>query len=316
MPGNDDLYKGFEMFREGMAQYHTTQAVNDATEKLKELNSQEMDRQQQLVANQQVGNELALRLTAAGAKPEQIQAATQGLLPSASSVYQMEGQKQEGAASRQHESGEKALDRDLQRELNRGKMELLTGKGAEKLAKFKTARMDKFDSRVKADITSLQNLGSLKEVMNASDNPTGANLVRYGLLAAAGAKPISEEEFTKADANASWRKKIANRLSIEFTDKELSSSKAFYNKTVNILETRAKERLKQQIKGEATSLNQVAPEIDANEFASALESRYGNVLNEQKAKVEKSRQYSKTLNQTRILYSDNTSKVVPGRQVK
>lgn len=314
MSGNEELMNAMKMFRQGVTDLNTRMAVNDARAKLADMNTQVLKEEERLAFANQIGQDLALAMTGAGAAPEQVQAATQGLVPSASNTQTTRAQMEMHAAGQEGENRRADNKNATDLEIAKMRNEVLAGGQDSKLSKFKTARMDKFDARVKSDISAIQNLGSLQEVMNSTDNPMGTNLIRYGLLAAAGAKPISDEEFARADAVPSYREKIARRLEIEITGKERDNVKAFYNKVVNVLGQRAKQRLKKQISGEAAATSELAPEISASEFESALTKRYGAALDESGPQVETDRQYSKSRNQTRIMYNDGTSRVVPGDQ--
>ncbi len=322
MGSNDDLFKAMEMFAGGMRQYHTQQAVNDATKQLQDMHAQQLEEKDQLIANQAIGNELALRLTGIGASPQAVSAATEGLVQSASGRATNMAQKEMQTAGQTFQAGESsnarrqqsemagreevfkagqsdlerqkdigmqttllkskeaeaAKDRQLKRDLFGVTSDKEKARRAEKTAKAKKTAVTEFNGTVKKEMESLQSVGDLRKVMNSTDSPMGSNLVRYGLLGVAGAKPISEGEFEKADADPSWRGKIANRLSIEVTGHELADRKVFYNKVVNTLENRAKVRLRERIKNFASSRAKLNPEIDAIELGDAMQTEWAHVL--------------------------------------
>lgn len=82
MAGNDELFKAFGMFQQGLQQYATSSAIGDAADQVRQLNSQttnELERRQKV---SEVGNNLALHLNAIGAPAGQIASTMQSIMPS------------------------------------------------------------------------------------------------------------------------------------------------------------------------------------------------------------------------------------------
>lgn len=319
MPGNEDLYKGMEMFSEGLAQYHTTQAVNDATEKLKQLNSHEMDRQQKLIANEQVGQELALRLTGAGAKPEQVQAATQGLMPSASTTATVAGQAGMQQAGFGQQTKEKQMDRDLALELQQMKNDAIGVKDEKKMreAAMKFGKEFGAQEHIKPLLQAIPRLDDAMENMASTNGKSGATamveLAKLGLIRTAAGR-VNEMEIDSANESPSARAKLWKKFGLEKEGEVPKNVQDFWKKIVTSQRQRTGERLQQAMPGFAQA-KEIASGggVSADQVQKMLEAQYNTTA---APKVETGRAYSKSLNQTQITYSDGSSKVVPGRQVR
>lgn len=144
MSGNEELMKAMSMFKEGISDYQTQQAVNDATRKVQALQQTQLDEKDRLIANQQIGQELALKMTAAGSQPAKIQAATEGLVPSASMESQNVATGDRQGKQLTHEAG--------QGDKNRASAEKIAGmrgntKSAVGLRSFITGAQAAFDKQ-------------------------------------------------------------------------------------------------------------------------------------------------------------------------
>jgi hypothetical protein len=87
----EDLFKALEMFNQEQQKVATKYAIDDATQQMQQINTEITDKAQQRVAQQQLGNQLALKLVGAGADASKIQAAFQAVTPqNFGSVEQMQ----------------------------------------------------------------------------------------------------------------------------------------------------------------------------------------------------------------------------------
>lgn len=276
----DDLFKAMGMFTGAVRQYQTQQAVNDASKMMMDLNAQALDEKQRLQANQQIGNDLALRLTGIGASPEQIQGATQGLLMSPSSqrsaITQMDVQRlnEEG----QNKRAEARNRTDL--EIAGINAQRASQAKAQQQQKFTAGRMDAFTNRadVKEARESISKLGDLRQILDEGKSPIGSALAKFGLLRAAGAAPISDADLATAEVKPGMRAAIARQWNIEVNQEDLADRQQFYRKVLSVMGSRAKARLKESISGEAQAVNLVDPDIDPTTFEKALTSRFGATL--------------------------------------
>ncbi len=189
MSGFDEMLRGMEfgtkMFAQGMTQLGTQKAVNDATKQLQELNLQQLEEKERLAANQQVGNELALRLTAAGSSPDQIKAATDGLLPSAGSMAQVQGQE------RMSDKGQ-ANQLQIAREHNESAERIAGIRGNFQKDKTQNAAESKFLKETVADFDKYA-----KKPMDA------LNQIQQAKAAIVSGNPIGDKSVTNFMARAS-----------------------------------------------------------------------------------------------------------------
>lgn len=114
MSGNDNLLKSFAMFSNGMKELAASMAVKDARQQLAEVHAQGLKEDETFAMSQRVGQDLALRLSQAGSSPDQIAAATQGLVPSANNVYTTSSQAKMQSAGHDFQGGQNDKDRKLQ----------------------------------------------------------------------------------------------------------------------------------------------------------------------------------------------------------
>lgn len=77
----DELYKGLDRLKAGVQEYAILDGTNQALEKVREINMSQTDEIKKRQATQQLGNELALRLSALGASGTQIQTAFEAIRP-------------------------------------------------------------------------------------------------------------------------------------------------------------------------------------------------------------------------------------------
>lgn len=81
MAGLDDLYKALGVFQEGMQQFAITQGVNQATQAVDQLNQAGLSELQKRQEQQKIAQQLAMRMTQAGANASQIQTAVGAIGP-------------------------------------------------------------------------------------------------------------------------------------------------------------------------------------------------------------------------------------------
>lgn len=80
---NDELFRAFGMFQEGLQKYATSTAIGDAAEQVRQLNAQTTDEMVKRQRTAEVGNNLALHLSAIGAPSSQIQSTMGAIMPTA-----------------------------------------------------------------------------------------------------------------------------------------------------------------------------------------------------------------------------------------
>jgi len=88
---NSELFQALQMFQQGVQQAAATSAVNEAHKAMNQINASVTDEAQKRTQLQDLGNQLALRLTGAGASAAAVQNAFQAVAPKQfNSVDQME----------------------------------------------------------------------------------------------------------------------------------------------------------------------------------------------------------------------------------
>lgn len=267
----DDMLKGMAVFKDGLTQFATSKAVNDANEQLSQLNGQEMDRGEMLKAQSQIGNDLMMRLQSAGADPGRIAQLTGQIAPSAGAQYQAEENKNLQESSQTFQAKEKDKDRAHDIRLQGMKNSILEGGANSKLSKFTIGEANKFYKREQKSIEAIDGLSKFSKMINTPGAARiGIELGKTALLKDAGEDRITNEDIERADNDPSIREKIARRLKLEVTGDELKDKAAFYSKLMERLEQDALERLDKKIGGEAKAKSGLMEEIDEDKYGGAL----------------------------------------------
>lgn len=107
----DELIAGLKVFKEGVQDLAVGTAMSNANKQLEQLKSQQLDENDMFMAQNQISNELALRLGASGADAAKIQA-TAGRF-GVDSATQFEGALREKLQNKQIASQEKMFDKSV-----------------------------------------------------------------------------------------------------------------------------------------------------------------------------------------------------------
>lgn len=194
MSGLSEMLDGLKMLKEGITQYQVNSATQDAIGQLAEINKGITDKNERSIAAQQASQNLALRMVGAGASPGQVQAATEGLLPSASSIAQISGQERMQASGQTFQG--------QQNELNRESAERIAGIRAaaprearlvQQEVKFLNDQQKAFDGQTKDSQKALNQIRLAKETL-AAGNPIGDKSVMGFMARASGEVGALTEE--------------------------------------------------------------------------------------------------------------------------
>lgn len=196
----DELYTAMNMFSSGMQKLAISQGINDATQKVDEINQSQLSELEKRQQQSQLANQLALRLTAAGASPQQVAQSQMAVAPpamnSANDMYQQAVLKNDPklmSMAKQAQSFEATNAQELEKTKNAGAIKVANVKGGFELeaAKIKAGHAQsqmqnqatkQFDASVKPliegldAIDSMQALGSLKN--GVADMAIRSNLAR------------------------------------------------------------------------------------------------------------------------------------------
>lgn len=269
----DDLYKALQMFKEGLSDYQTTQAVNDARQQLSALQQQETDKSKLLQHTAAIGQDLALRLTSAGTAPGRIQEAVSSLAPPASvtATNQFQGESQD---KRQ------AFDKS-EHQLNRESAERIAGvrntgteaKVAQRTQKIALDQAEKFYKVNQKQIEAIDKMETFKDLIDTNPSQIGIELSKSALLKAGGDDRISDKDLPRVQNDPSARKAVARRLNLELTGEALKDDRKFYSALLDSVTQFSKKQLDKKVKGHASSVGQLYKDIDSNTLESAVRSR-------------------------------------------
>lgn len=268
----DDLFKALGMFKEGMTQYQTAQAVNDARDSLTQLQKSEDDKSKLFQGTAQIGQDLALRLTGAGASPEKIQSAIGGMVPSAS----MESQNQATMAG-QKMGFEKAMEVEKLKAASAEKIagihaDALNGKNQGKDFSDAAKAFEKLPQVIPA-LKSLPTLQDASDKMHENFGQYGStaitNLVKMGVIKASVAR-VTEKEIEAANESPSMWAKFQKERGLQLTGETPKNVQEFWTKVVDDQLNNTKQHLQKHIKSYSGS----NPKLDASLLEKSLLSRH------------------------------------------
>jgi hypothetical protein len=290
--GMDDLLKGLSVFQEGMKQLATTNAVTDANQKLTEVNSQALDRAQKLEMHTQIGNELAMRLGAAGADAAHIQTLTSQIAPSMGAQFQAEESKQLQLQSEKFQSGEKSKDRANAIALEQMKLDALSGKGGQKAMDEAMKRFEKrpdvkplLDNFPKID-EALQRVNDTKGKMGAT---AAVNLAKLGLIRGAAGR-VNEMEIQGADESPSVRAKLWKQMGLQSTGEVPENVQEFWQQVLQKSKQHIAGSVIGAISAHAKGEAAVNDHIDETRLATGLTAKFGNVVGSVQQQVAQKQQ--------------------------
>lgn len=279
--GLDDVLKSFAAFNQGMTQYKISQATNQAQEQLQSLQANEdmkKDLNLRLQAQTGIANELALKMTGAGANASEIGAATSNLGLSAGQQALMGLVPASESFKRQQVPGYGNLSSDVKYEADM-KAAKEGGKAGQTLSKEELADMRNFgiSAANKPYIEGLQEAKALQQALkpiNGRVDPAQviAGIRRY--IKASGDNRISNEDIKGARPNQSTKKAIARKLGIEVSDQALQSDVNFFNIVANNLVEYNASTLRQRVNDWGKSFAETKG-TDAQDYTNRLGTRYG-----------------------------------------
>lgn len=193
----DDLLKGLSAFNQGVTQYATTKAVNDANEQLQALNTQEMDKNARFQAQAQIGQGLAMQLGAVGANPALIQEMSSQAGPSMGAQYAAEQNKQLQESSQQAQKNLAEQRFGYDKQIEEMKLDLEEKKATAKRQKDFAAHIRPYQKQFASDAKDLESFyTSAKTAAElVTQNAPGSKAVAQMQLATA----ISGKQMTDAE---------------------------------------------------------------------------------------------------------------------
>lgn len=272
----DDLKFAIDAFKTGLNEYQTTQAVNDARQQLSYVNKSTADAGQKFQDTAQIGQDLALRLTAANVAPSRIQEAVGGLVPSAS----MESQNRATLAG-QALGYNKGMDTEKLKAANALEIAkihsaALLGKDASKEANdmskyvtdFSKQPQNKplFDSINKLD----EALGSLDQNQGKMGATMATEMAKLGVIRSVAGR-VNVQEMQAANESPSLRAKFWKEAGLQATGEVPQNVQEFWKSYISGLKGKAQDRLKQAAEGHVQGAN---PSWDKAALDKMVNTRY------------------------------------------
>ena len=326
MSGTDDFLKAMEsgakMFNEGMTQLGTSMAIDDANKKIEQLNSDVnrgiRSKEEYDTVGKQIAQGLAMRLSKVAASPEHIASATQGLLPSAGAMAQIQGQER---------MNEKTIEKDKEIATKHNEMELekariMAGKGnAKQLQNMYNGFGKEFAAQNKDTFKKLDQLDSMLQTIDSSGkSPVGANLAQMEFVKQAVGR-ANWQEIQMGNPTASTKEQVARTLHIQLTNEDKADNAAFFKK-LGLAERQAQlQKLDSAASGFAKAKARVLPDTKEADIYQSLSdqhiAKYGNSGSSAQAPNPNRKPIKKLYNpktkQTKIIYDDGSEQITDGQ---
>lgn len=307
MSGMDEYLKAVELnmkgFASGMQSLQRGLATRDAQQELNQINANVSDEKKRAKLANQVGQNLALRLTGAGVEPAAVQAASEGLVPSASSVSTTKGQKdmqQESLASAER--------------IQQMKNDALLGKRQNKFGGFITDYQKRFNKESDKIQTSLQNVEQIFDVLKTG-NPIGDASVKTFFARASGeVGNLSVQEQAQYGGSRAIIDRIKNINEQLNTGKMSDANRKFATELAQTYKT-ANERKMEEVADKYA--NQAFSAASKSGFETTPEELRQMIHPGQQSKQEKrmvKKQYSPSQNKTKLIYNDGSEEIVDGQR--
>lgn len=336
-----DLLESIKMFGEGLVSLNKQSAIKDARAKLAEMNASVAKEDEKLAFANQIGQDLALRLTGAGAAPAEIQAVTEGLVPSASGqAANASSQKMQEASHRNAEKlkqidvesdaaaaknkleGEhknavrlKQMEIDAAKDLQTMKNEALVGKQKAKQGAFLTGYQNKYNKETEKLNQGIQVMDTADQVLRMG-NPIGDASVGVMFARASGdVGAVSDYAEQKFKGSKGLLERIAQAKS-EWSSGTMSEDN---RKFMLELSQKYREAKKKQIKEVAHRYSRQAHQAASRTgFDTTPEEMYEGITGSPPepeapaAKVLAKKLYSAKMNKTKLIYTDGSEEIVDG----
>lgn len=280
MSGNSELFEAMRMFKDGLNEYQTTQAVNDARQSLSGLSQAEKDKSETFQKTAAIGQDLALRLTAANVAPARIQEAIGGMVPSAS----MESQNRATQAG-QALGYDKAID--VEKLKNANALEIakihakaLLGKDATKDANDMSKYVTDF-SKQPQNKPIFESINKLDEALGSLDQNQGkmgatmaTEMAKLGVIRSVAGR-VNIQEVAAANESPSIRAKLWKEAGLQVTGEVPTNVQEFWKTYISGLKSNAQKKLQQAAEGHVEGAN---PTYDKETIRKMMSARYATHL--------------------------------------
>lgn len=251
----DSLLESFKFFKEGLTQYATQQAVNDAASQVQDLNMQALDEKSRLVANQQIGNQLALRMTSAGAAPQQIAQATDGLVQNANVMGQNTATMERQGNQQEWQTGENQLNRESAERIAGMRA---SNKNAPQMGKFIKDAQGDFDKLAKGPREQIAFANVAQKALDPKNPILDAAVVNFMARSAGEKGPLTEADKAPFGGSQAYDAKAKQFVEKAKTGRLDDANRAFLKQAVAVFGATGKESIKQFRNQIATRSEKVA----------------------------------------------------------
>ncbi len=191
---NDELFKAFGAFNQGLQSYAISSALKDATSQVNQLNAQAIKDTEKNAQLQALGNQLALQLGGLGAPVSQIQSAVGAILPQQDatiqqgllSPYAPNQDRAKAAWEMQQQAEERQLARREQMQLNaEGRQEARMNRLMDRRADVKEQTLKPIPTKQQDELINAQvglsDLNDIRTQVTAIQNSVGPIAARNPL---------------------------------------------------------------------------------------------------------------------------------------
>lgn len=235
------MLDSWKFFKEGLQQYNTQKAVNDAVKQVQDLNQQQLDEKDRLAANQMIGNELAMRMTAAGAQPGQVQQATSGLLQSANVMSQNVATAERQDDQNTFTAGENQLNRESNERIAGMRN---AGKNSTAIGSFIKGAQGDFDKLAKGPREMLSFANVALKALDPKNPILDAAVVNFMARSSGEKGPLTEADKAPFGGSQAYDAKAKQFIEKAKTGKLDDSNRAFLRQAVSVFGAQGKASLR------------------------------------------------------------------------
>lgn len=257
--------KGMSIFQEGVQRYRAATATNEAAQQMQEIaNNEEFkgDLQARLQAQTQVANQLALKMSSAGASAADISAAAERLGVSAGAEYasgvvpETQKEKQRFEAS----SAEKAHQYKME-EIGAMVSGQATKKKGQQEISFLEKTKQEFNTKIKKSLDAYNSVQQAKAAL-ASGNPIGDTSVRTTLVRLAGdVGNIPEEAKRELAGSPALIPKLNQTIEYMKSGRLTEANRAMVKKLIDYYEKSHKANITAEVERTAKTRAKFASQV-------------------------------------------------------
>lgn len=261
----DDLIKGASLFKEGMTRWKVSSAANEAASQMQQIaNNEEMkgDLQARLQAQTDVSNQLALKMSAAGASPQAIEAATERIGVSAGSQYAAATVPATQVEKQRADKESDATQHGYRMEEIKATVEGARSKKMDdRTYAFIKEGKTEFNQKIKKSLDAFNAVSNAKASINAG-NPIGdASVVNFLAKASGEVGALTEADKAPFGGSRALDAKLAQALEMAKSGKMTPANRKIVKQVIDVFEKAHRRNIDSEVERTADTRSKYADKV-------------------------------------------------------